>query len=432
MIPIYSQQRGQPLPDRITGRTQLDDPAVREVVQRILADVREHGDEAVGRYTEEFDGARIAPDDLRVTGDEVNRAYREVDSSTIVAIRRAVENVREFHEKQRRQSWIDAGKRTMLGQLMLPVENVGIYVPGGTAPLLSSVIMNAIPAIVAGVDRVAMVTPPRADGTIAPELLIAAYECEVKEIYKVGGVQAIGALAYGTDTIPAVDKIVGPGNVYVANAKKEVFGTVGIDMIAGPSEILVVADQTATPAWIAADMLSQAEHDPHAAAYLITDNQEIADATVAELEKQLETLPRAEIARQSIDGNAAVLVVDTMLTAMEFVNKIAPEHLELCVENPYGLMGWVRNAGAVFLGHFSPEPLGDYFAGPNHVLPTSGTARFFSSLSVDDFIKKTSIIRYSQTALAQCMLDVASLARAEGLEAHARAVEIRSKSGDEI
>jgi len=427
MIPVYEMKRGMELPERVSSRTQLDDQEVAEVVREILKEVREKGDEAVAFYTKKFDKADIAPEDFRVTGEEVNKAFQLADPAVIASMHRAMENIKEFHEKQRRQSWVDFDKRTALGQLLLPIGSVGIYVPGGTAPLFSSVLMNAIPAMVAGVERIVMVTPPREDGSIAPEFLVAAYECGIKEIYKAGGIQAIGAMAYGTDAIPKVDKIVGPGNVYVANAKKEVFGTVGIDMIAGPSEILVIADSGANPAWIAADMLSQAEHDTLAAAFLITDQSAVAQAVLQELEKQVSGLPRENIARASLEKNGAVMVVDDMLTAMEYANKIAPEHLELCVENPYGLLGWVRNAGAVFIGHFSPEPLGDYYAGPNHVLPTSGTARFFSALSVDDFVKRTSVIRYSKTALGNCTSDVARLARAEGLEAHARAMEIRAQ-----
>ncbi len=427
MIPKYVLATGQALPERISSRTQLDDLAVQETVLRILRDVKENGDAAVLRYNKELDAADMTADELRVTGDEVNDAYKKVTPGTVASMRRAVENIRAYHEKQKRQSWMDFGKRTLLGQLILPIENVGIYVPGGSAPLFSSVMMNALPAVVAGVGRIVMATPPRADGTAAPEILIAAYECGVKEIYKVGGAQAIGAMAYGTESIASVDKIVGPGNVYVANAKREVFGKVGIDMIAGPSEILVVADASAKPAWIAADMLSQAEHDPLAAAYLITDCESVADAVIEELEKQLNGLPRADIARESLSAHGAVMLVADMPVAMEFANKIAPEHLELCVENPGGLLGWVRNAGACFMGHTTPEPLGDYYAGPNHVLPTSGTARFFSPLSVDDFVKKTSVIRYSTMALAGAAQDVTALARAEGLEAHARAVEIRLK-----
>jgi histidinol dehydrogenase len=349
----------------------------------------------------------------------------------VAAIRRATENIRSYHEKQRKLTWMDVQKRTALGQLLIPIDSVGIYVPGGSAPLFSTVMMTALPAVAAGVERIAMVTPPGADGTIAPELLVAAYECEVKEIYKVGGVQAIAALAFGTDSIPAVDKIVGPGNIYVTQAKKEVFGTVGIDMTAGPSEILIVADFSARPEWVAADMISQAEHDAMSAASVVTDDESVAVKITQALEKQLGELPRESTARKSLETCGAVLVVSDMLTAMEYSNKIAPEHLELCVDNPFGLLGFVRNAGSCFLGHFSPEPLGDYYAGPNHVLPTSGTARFFSTLSVDDFVKKTTVIRYSKTALVSCAQDVMTLARAEGLEGHARAVQYRVEDGAE-
>ena len=362
-----------------------------------------------------------------VTEEEIEEAYKLVPEDVVGYIREAAENIRNYHSRQVRQSWITTeADGTILGQKITPLDAVGVYVPGGTAAYPSSVLMNVIPAQVAGVGRIAMVTPPGKDGKLPAGVLVAANECGIREIYKVGGAQAIGALAYGTDTIKAVDKITGPGNIYVALAKREVFGDVDIDMIAGPSEIVVLADgEAGNPAYIAADLLSQAEHDMRASSVLVTPSMELAEKVSAEVEKQLATLPRVEIAGASIRDYGAIYVTDTMEQAIEAVNELAPEHLEVMTADPMGIIGQIRHAGAIFLGENSSEPIGDYFAGPNHVLPTNGTARFSSPLNVDDFVKKSSIISYSKKAVLENGHKIAALARLEGLEAHARAVEQR-------
>jgi histidinol dehydrogenase len=365
---------------------------------------------------------------LKVTIAETQRAYQDVDEDFLQALRTAKRNILRYHEKQKRTSWLEPDPDgSILGQLLLPLKRVGIYVPGGTASYPSSVLMNALPAVVAGVKEIVMISPPRADGTILPEVLVAAAEAGVSEVYKVGGAQGIAALAYGTENIPPVDKITGPGNIYVTLAKKQVFGTVDIDMLAGPSEILILADESGRPEELAADLLSQAEHDRLASAILVSPSRRLLEQTVAEVERQLEDLPRAEIARASWKTYGAAIWVNDLSEGMELANKIAPEHFELVVKDPYTWLGQVRNVGAVFLGRYSPEPVGDYFAGPNHVLPTGGTARFYSPLNVDMFMKKVSVIGYSEAALKRDAQQIALLARSEGLEAHARAVEVRFK-----
>ncbi|OCA88184.1 histidinol dehydrogenase [Bacillus sp. FJAT-27225] len=398
-----------------------------KIVKRILADVRARGDEAVREYTEKFDGVRLAS--FKVTESELEAAYREVDESLIEIIQEASANIRSFHEKQLRPSWLTTEENgTILGQKIIPLDSAGVYVPGGTAAYPSSVLMNVIPAQVAGVERIAMVSPPDRNGRIPAAVLVAAKEAGVTEIYKVGGAQAIAALAYGTESIPSVDKITGPGNIYVALAKKEVYGDVAIDMIAGPSEIAVLADETAYADEVAADLLSQAEHDPRACSVLVTTSQALAEEVALEIDRQLDVLPRREIAFRAIEDYGAIYVAQDMDEAVRLVNELAPEHLEIITENPMELLGKIRHAGAIFLGRYSSEPVGDYFAGPNHVLPTNGTARFSSPLNVDDFQKKSSIISYSGAAFKANAGKIASFARLEGLEAHARAVEARLKN----
>ncbi|ALC88854.1 histidinol dehydrogenase [Bacillus sp. FJAT-18017] len=398
-----------------------------DAVQRILADVRIRGDEAIREYTEKFDGVRLAS--FKVTESELEAAYREVDDNFIEIIREASSNIRAFHEKQLRTSWLTTEENgTILGQKITPLDSAGVYVPGGTAAYPSSVLMNVIPAQVAGVGRIAMVSPPDGSGRIPASVLVAAKEAGVTEIYKVGGAQAIAALAYGTESIAPVDKITGPGNIYVALAKKEVYGDVAIDMIAGPSEIAVLADETAFADEVAADLLSQAEHDPRACSVLVTTSRRMAEEVAHEIGRQLELLPRRDIAMRAIEDYGAIYVARDMDEAVRLINELAPEHLEIMTENPMELLGKIKHAGAIFLGRYSSEPVGDYFAGPNHVLPTNGTARFSSPLNVDDFQKKSSIISYSGAALKVNAEKIASFARMEGLEAHARAVEARLKN----
>ncbi|AEH46462.1 histidinol dehydrogenase [Parageobacillus thermoglucosidasius] len=398
----------------------------RRAVLEIISTVRARGDEALKSYTEKFDGVRL--DSLRVTNEEIEAAYQNVSEEALRIIREAAENIRDYHDRQKRESWIIAKEDgTMLGQKITPLDAVGLYVPGGTAAYPSSVLMNVIPAQVAGVKRIVITSPPNKNGTLPAGVLVAASELGVKEIYKVGGAQAIAALAYGTETIRPVDKIFGPGNIYVALAKREVFGQVAIDMIAGPSEIVVLADETANVNEIAADLLSQAEHDERASAILVTPSMKLALAVASEVKKQLETLPRKAIAVSALENYGAIYVTETLAEAVEVVNELAPEHLEVMTAEPMQLLGQIRHAGAIFLGRFSSEPVGDYFAGPNHVLPTNGTARFSSGLSVDEFVKKSSIIFYSEPALQRNAGKIAAFARLEGLEAHARAVEERFK-----
>lgn len=397
-------------------------------VKTILETVRREGDAALRRYTEQFDGVEIGP--LRVADDELQAAYGKVEAGFVDALRKAAANIRAYHEKQKRNSWIDMQPDgTVTGQLIRPLKRVGVYVPGGKAAYPSSVLMNVIPAQIAGVPEIVMVTPPATGGEagINPYILVAAAEAGVKELYRVGGAQAVAALAYGTESIRPVDKIVGPGNIYVALAKRYVFGTVDIDSIAGPSEIVVLADETADPAYVAADLLSQAEHDEMASSILVTTSRALAEAVREEVERQLAELPRREIAERSIEQRGAILIAGDLEEAVAVVNRLAPEHLELMVASPLECAGRIENAGAIFLGPYSTEPVGDYFAGPNHILPTNGTARFSSPLGVDDFVKKTSLISYSKPALLANGQAIMTLARHEGLEAHARAVEIRLK-----
>ena len=396
----------------------------RHAVLSILSQVKETGDQAVKENTKKFDGADLT--ELRVSTEEIEKAYRDLSEELITTIRQAAKNIQTFHERQRRQSWFTTAEDgTMLGQKVTPLDSVGVYVPGGKAAYPSSVLMNVIPAIAAGVQRIAMVTPPDSNGNVPSGVLVAANEVGVTEIFKVGGAQAVAALAYGTETIAPVDKIVGPGNIFVALAKREVFGIVDIDMIAGPSEIVVLADEHANPAYVAADLLSQAEHDERASAVLVTTSSALAERVQEEVKQQLVDLPRAEIAATSIEDYGMIYVVDHLSEAVEAVNELAPEHLEIMVEEPMTLLGKIRHAGAIFLGPYSSEPVGDYFAGPNHVLPTNGTARFSSPLSVDDFIKKSSVISYSKEALRTNGSSIVALAKLEGLDAHARAVELR-------
>ena len=401
-------------------------------VQTILQKVKEEKDAAVFAFTEKFDGAKLTADNILVTEEELDEAYREVDASLLEVIRKALQNIESYHAKQRQNSWFDSQPDgTILGQKVTPLERVGVYVPGGKAVYPSSVLMNVMPAKVAGVDEIIMVTPPGKDGRITPNTLVAAREAGVDKIYKVGGAQAIAALAYGTESIPKVDKIVGPGNIYVALAKKAVYGHVSIDSVAGPSEILVVADETANPRYVAADLLSQAEHDELASAILVTTSEELARKVSDEVDGFLQVLSRAEIIQKSLDNYGYILIADTMDEVIETANEIASEHLEIQTKNPFEVMTKIRNAGAIFIGEHSSEPLGDYFAGPNHILPTNGTARFFSPLSVDDFIKKSSIISYSREALQKVHKDIEAFAKAEQLTAHANSVHVRFENEEE-
>ncbi|MDR3600268.1 MAG: histidinol dehydrogenase [Desulfosporosinus sp.] len=413
---------------RLTRKSYGDDETLEQRVAGILKRVREDGDKAIYELTEEFDHVNLHQSGLKVTNEEIQGAYREVSEEFLQALCTAKGNILRYHEKQKRISWLEPNSDgSILGQLLLPLKRVGIYVPGGTASYPSSVLMNALPAVVAGVKEIVMVSPPRADGTLLPEVLVAAAEAGVTEIYKVGGAQGVAGLAYGTETISPVDKITGPGNIYVTLAKKQVFGTVDIDMLAGPSEILILVDESGRPKELAADLLSQAEHDRLASAILVSPSRQLLEQTIAEVERQLADLPRAEIARASWETYGAAICVADLQEGMDLANKVAPEHFELVVEEPYSWLGQVQNVGAVFLGRYSPEPVGDYFAGPNHVLPTGGTARFYSPLNVDMFMKKVSVIGYSEAALKRDAKQIAILARSEGLEAHARAVEVRFK-----
>ncbi len=401
-------------------------PQYESRVLEILEHVKNEKDQAVFDYTKQFDGADITANTITVTKEEITQAYDLVDVSLVEIIRRAKENIRIYHEKQKQYSWFDSKPDgTMLGQKVTALQRVGVYVPGGKAVYPSSVLMNVIPAKVAGVEEIVMVTPPGKDGKINPNTLVAANEAGVDVIYKVGGAQAIAALAYGTDSIPKVDKIVGPGNIYVALAKKAVYGHVSIDSIAGPSEILVIADETANPRYVAADLLSQAEHDELASAILVTTSETLAKEVSKQVEVFVEELSRTEIMKKSLENYGYILVADTMEEVIDIANEIASEHLEIMTANPYDVMMRVRNAGAIFIGEYSSEPLGDYFAGPNHVLPTNGTAKFFSPLGVDDFIKKSSIIAYSKEALEAIHSDIEQFAEAEKLTAHANSIKVR-------
>ena len=395
-------------------------------VREILAKIQEEGDGAIFAYTKKFDRAEITEQNVRVTDEEIREAYETVDPALVDVIRKSLVNIRNYHEKQKQNSWFTSSEDgTMLGQKVTPLEKVGVYVPGGKAVYPSSVLMNIVPAKVAGVDRIIMTTPPGPDGKVNPSTLVAANEAGADEIYKAGGAQAIGALAYGTQSIPKVDKIVGPGNIFVALAKKAVYGHVSIDSIAGPSEILVLADDSANPRFVAADLLSQAEHDELASAILITTSRELAEKVSCEVDEFVKRLSRKEIIQKSLDQFGYILLAETMDQAVEAANAIASEHMEIVTRNPFEVMMKVRNAGAIFIGEYSSEPLGDYFAGPNHVLPTNGTAKFFSPLSVDDFIKKSSIVYYSREALKKIHKDVEQFAASEQLTAHANSIAVR-------
>ena len=430
MLPIMPW-RGS-VPTLFTQRQLKQREDVDQAVMSIIADVRKRGDAALIEYTRRFDGVTLTPETLYVSRQEVEAAYALVPQDVQDALREAAANIRAYHERQKREDFMETQSGKTLGRVSRPLDAVGLYAPGGTAAYPSSALMNIVPALVAGVGRIVLTTPPQKDGTVYAATLVAAdiasngkAGTDALRIVRAGGAQAVAALALGTESVDRVDRIVGPGNAYVATAKRMLFGEVGIDMFAGPSEILIVADDSANPAWLAADMLSQAEHDEMASAVLLTTSQAIAEAVLSELSRQTPLLPRADIAARAISGNSMVLVVPDLPTAIEAANAFAPEHLELAVADPGSLLPSVRNAGCVFMGHHAPEPLGDYWAGTNHVLPTSGTARFSSALSVDDFTKTISIVSYSPEALAEAAPKIALLARAEGLEAHARSAEIR-------
>lgn len=425
MITVYQSEAFQ---EKVLTKKNksAQDESVYQVAKEVIADIRSNGDQALKKYVEKFD--HYVPERWLVSEDERKNAWNKVDERTIKALKKAAENIKAFHEKQLQSSkFMQVDADIVTGQLYRAIEKVGIYVPGGTACYPSSVLMNAIPAVLAGVEQIIMVTPARDGEEIAPILSVAADIAGVTKIYKIGGTQAIAALAYGTESIPAVDKIVGPGNAYVAAAKALVYGDVGIDMIAGPSEVAIIADDSANPVYIAADLIAQAEHDTNARSFLFTPSSELIDATKLELEKQLAILPRVDIARVALAEKSGLVLVADLTEAFELSNKLAPEHLEIQLDNPLDYLGKIKHAGSVFLGHYTPESLGDYYAGPNHVLPTSGTARFSSGLSVDDFIKKTTFIYYSEQALATAAEDVITIANEEFLAGHARAVEKRLK-----
>ena len=414
-------------PEEFLNRDIQAEEDVSAAVDEIIREVRRRGDEALRDYTRRFDGAEIQ--DLWVSAEEFDAARRAVDPYFLETLKEAAENIRRFHERQRHNDFVLTDRSgIVMGQRWTPIERVGVCVPRSPEAFPSTILMNVIPAQIAGVQDIVLVTPPRRDGTVSPEALMAAELAEVTEVFKIGGAQAVAALAYGTETVPRVDKIVGPGGVFVATAKRKVFGRVAIDMIAGPSEILVLADGKSNPKWVAADLLSQAEHDVLSSAVLVTDSRELAISVQAEVEAQLKALPRKDIARRSIADNGKIIVTDSLDKAVEAANRIAPEHLELCVDEPFALLPRIKNAGSVFLGRSTPEALGDYFAGPNHTLPTSGTARFSSPLGVDDFMKRSSFLCYDQAALNACGDRIADFARREGLEGHARSAESRKKS----
>ena len=425
-IVTLTQQSKDNLLEDLLKRSPNNYGAYEDKVAAIVDDVRKRKNEAVFEYTERFDHARIDASNIRVTKEELEEAYRQVDPELLTVIRKALVNIRSYHEKQKRTSWFDSKEDgTLLGQKITPLARVGVYVPGGKAVYPSSVLMNIVPAKVAGVGKVIMTTPCNAEGKVNPNTLVAANEAGADEVYKVGGAQAIAALAFGTESIQKVDKIVGPGNIYVALAKKAVYGFVNIDSIAGPSEILVLADETANPRYVAADLLSQAEHDEMASAILITTSMELAEKVSEEVDEFVKVLSRKEIIQKSLDQFGYILVAETMQDAIDAANDIASEHLEIVTANPFEVMTKIRNAGAIFIGEYSSEPLGDYFAGPNHVLPTNGTSRFFSPLNVDDFVKKSSIVYYSREALEAVHEDIEKFAKTEQLTAHANSIHVR-------
>ncbi len=425
IIPLTEDSKNSILDD-LLKRSPNNYDQYQDTVNEILKDVREKGDQAVFQYTKKFDGACLTPDTLYVKEDEIKEAYSQVDPELIEVMKRSIANIRSFHEKQLHNSWFTTREDgVILGQRITPLESVGVYVPGGKAAYPSSVLMNIIPAKTAGVKRIVMVTPPGADGRINPATLVAAHLAGATEVCKVGGAQAVAALAYGTESIPKVDKIAGPGNIFVALAKKSVYGHVNIDSVAGPSEIMILADETANPRYVAADLLSQAEHDELASAILVTTSRELAEKVSAQTEEFTAALSRRDIISRSIENYGYILLAETMEDAIDTVNAVASEHLEILTASPFDTMTRVKNAGAIFLGEYSSEPLGDYFAGPNHVLPTNGTAKFFSPLSVDDFVKKSSVISYSREALEEVHEDIIRFAKAEHLTAHANSIAVR-------
>lgn len=430
-IEKLDQNTKKDLLEKLLKRSPTSYGSYEQSVREILDDVRERRDQALFEYTEKFDGARISADNILVTEEEIREAYREVDPELVEIIRRSLHNIRTYHEKQRQYSWFDSRPDgTILGQKVTPLARVGVYVPGGKAAYPSSVLMNIAPAKVAGVDEIIMTTPPGKDGKVTATTLVAANEAGADRIYKAGGAQAIAALAFGTESIPKVDKIVGPGNIYVALAKKSVYGHVSIDSVAGPSEILVLADETANPRYVAADLLSQAEHDELASAILVTTSEALAKEVSDWTDRFIRELSRGEIIQKSLDNYGHILLADTLEDAIDAANEIASEHMEIVTADPFEVMTKIRNAGAIFIGEYSSEPLGDYFAGPNHVLPTNGTAKFFSPLSVDDFIKKSSIISYSRDALEKVHTDIEKFAEAEHLTAHANSIKVRFDGKD--
>ena len=430
-IEKLTEESKQNLLENLLKRSPSQYGSYEAQVAEILEHVRTQKDRALFDYTLKFDKAEIGADNIKITEEEIQEAYKEVEPSLLQVIHKALVNIEEYHKKQMQYSWFDSKPNgTLLGQKVTALRRVGVYVPGGKAVYPSSVLMNIMPAKVAGVDEIIMTTPPDKNGKVNPNTLVAAKEAGATAIYKVGGAQAIAALAYGTESIPKVDKIVGPGNIYVALAKKAVYGHVSIDSIAGPSEILVIADDTANPRYVAADLLSQAEHDELASAILVTPSKKLAEQVSAEVDRFLETLSRAEIIRKSLDNYGYILLTDTLDDAVDIANEIASEHLEIMTTDPYLIMTKIRNAGAIFIGEYSSEPLGDYFAGPNHILPTNGTAKFFSPLSVDDFLKKSSIISYSREALQAVHKDIESFAEAELLTAHANSIRVRFEEED--
>ncbi len=427
MIKIYdfSNSIDNTVIKNLTNRSKLENKDVEATVSEIIYNVKMHGDRALFDYTLKYDGVEIDDKNIMVEKKEIDDAYSKVDKEFISALRNALKNITEYHENQKQKTWLDFKGGIVYGQKIRPLEKVGIYVPGGTASYPSSVLMNSIPAKVAGVDEIVMVTPVKAG--LNPFVIVAANEVGINKIYKIGGAQAIAALAFGTESIPKVDKIVGPGNIFVAMAKRAVYGYVDIDMVAGPSEVLIVADESGNPTYLAADLLSQAEHDAMASAVLITTSKSIAEKVAEEVSRQTLYLERKDIINKSLEDYGAIIIVNNLEDALNIANQIAPEHLELAVDNPFEMIGMVKNAGAIFLGENSPEPLGDYIAGPNHVLPTSGTSRFFSPLSVDDFIKKMSILYYDENSLKNVSDDIVRLAEAEGLTAHANSIKVRFK-----
>jgi histidinol dehydrogenase len=427
MIKIYdfSNSIDNTVIKNLTNRSKLENKDVEATVSEIIYNVKMHGDRALFDYTLKYDGIGIDDKNIMVEKREIDDAYSKVDKEFISALRNAIKNITEYHENQRQKTWLDFKGGIVYGQKIRPLEKVGIYVPGGTASYPSSVLMNSIPAKVAGVDEIVMVTPVKAG--LNPFVIVAANEVGINKIYKIGGAQAIAALAFGTESIPKVDKIVGPGNIFVAMAKRAVYGYVDIDMVAGPSEVLIVADESGNPTYLAADLLSQAEHDAMASAVLITTSKSIAEKVAEEVSRQTLYLERKDIINKSLEDYGAIIIVNNLEDALNIANEIAPEHLELDIKNPFEMIGMVKNAGAIFLGENSPEPLGDYIAGPNHVLPTSGTSRFFSPLSVDDFIKKMSILYYDENSLKNVSDDIVRLAEAEGLTAHANSIKVRFK-----